>query len=641
MRRLTGTGAAALAAVILLTAAACSNGNKAGGGSAQRTIVLTFASQIGGGQPDQLVRFANEVARRSNGTIRIAFKGEWRANDPHQELDTIRDVKAGKVDLAWVGARAWDWVGVHSFDPLVAPLLIDSLPLEQKVFAAGIPQRMLPGIRPAGVVGIGVLPGPMRKVLGVHKRLVAPRDFRGVTFGVGGIIAAETMRALGARPRQLHSNPSLNGLGGIEEQMNAIEGNGHDATARFLSANLNLWPRPLVLFSSPKLFGSLTGAQRKALVAAAVAAVSEAMSASEAEDANNARLLCDRGKLAFLNLSDRQLLAMRQAVMPVYRRLDRDPSTRRTIRAIEALGQTAPGPQTLRCAPRSTSRSGAPTPLDGSWQMTVNQSQLIGNPAYGHPVSAQDVRLDIGTYRFVFRDGHVRQSLRGPAVGNPASDTGTFRVDGDLVTVHITGGHDAGETWSYRWSIYRDELTFRKPPANAPQGPPNPIFAPWHRVGSARATAPPSAASQARRLDGVYVVNVARGDLVRIGDVGDAIPENLGHYVYVFDNGRFAFTQEDAQACTWQYGRYSVRGKLTSWTFLDGGWTKSPNHAANKPGEFFKFKWSLFRDTLTLGPVAGATSPPPTYVDPWHRVSTHPSRSYLSKDCPPPKKALP
>jgi TRAP-type C4-dicarboxylate transport system substrate-binding protein len=641
MRRLAGIGAAALAVAILLLAAACSNGNKAGGGSANRTIVLTFASQIAGGQPDQLVRFANEVAKRSNGTIRIEFKGDWRANNPQQELATIRDVKAGKIDLAWVGARAWDWVGVHSFDALVAPLLIDSLPLEQKVFADRIPQRMLVGVRRAGVVGIGVLPGPMRKVLGVHKRLVAPRDFRGVTFGVGGIVAAETLRALGAHPRQLHSAPSLNGLGGIEEQMSAIEGNGHDAAGRFLSANLNLWPRPLVIFTSPKLLRSLTGAQRQALLAAAAAAVPTAMSASEAEDANSARLLCDRRKLAFLNLTDRQLQTMRQAVLPVYRRLGRDPGTRRTIRAIEALRQTAPGPRAIRCTLSSTSGPETATPIDGSWQMTVDQSQLIGNPAYGHPVTAGDVRLDIGTYRFVFRDGRVRQSLRGPAVGAPAGDTGTFRVDGDLVTIHITGGHDAGETWSYRWSIYRDELTFRKPPETAPQGPPNPMFAPWHRSSSAPTTAPRSGASQARQLDGVYVVNVARSDLARVGDVADAIPENLGHYVYVFDNGRFAFTQEDAQACTWQYGRYSVKGKLTSWTFIDGGWTKAPNRAANKPGEFFEFRWSLYRDTLTLGPVAGATSPPPNYVDPWHRVSTHPSRSYLSKDCPPPKAALP
>ena len=38
----------------------------------------------------------------------------------------IGDVEAGKADLGWAGSRAFDSVGVPSFDALHAPLLIDS-----------------------------------------------------------------------------------------------------------------------------------------------------------------------------------------------------------------------------------------------------------------------------------------------------------------------------------------------------------------------------------------------------------------------------------------------------------------------------------------------------------------------------------
>src|SRR5215468_9981707 len=132
MRCFVWIGAAALAAVVALTAAGCASGNKAGGASAgKRTIVLTFASQLSGEQPAELVSFAKEVAKRSGGTIRIEFKGGWDHGDRHQEIDTIRDVRAGRVDLGWVGARAWDWLGIHNFDPLIAPFLIDSYPLER------------------------------------------------------------------------------------------------------------------------------------------------------------------------------------------------------------------------------------------------------------------------------------------------------------------------------------------------------------------------------------------------------------------------------------------------------------------------------------------------------------------------------
>jgi hypothetical protein len=124
--------------------------------------------------------------------------------------------------------------------------------------------------------------------------------------------------------------------------------------------------------------------------------------------------------------------------------------------------------------------------IDGAWRVTLTKGQLLGSPAYGHPVTAQDVRPDVGTYHLVLRDGHFRASWVGPM--NDSRDTGTYVVKGDLVTFHITtahdvGGNDFGETWSYRWSVYRNELTFSRPPAGASVGPPNQLFAPWHRVG--------------------------------------------------------------------------------------------------------------------------------------------------------------
>src|SRR5438270_5350798 len=111
MQRFASVAVAALATAVLLWGTACSNATKSGGASEEPTIVLTFASEIATGEPQQLVRFASQVAKQSNGTIQIQFQGNWRAHDPNQELDMIRDVKTGKVDLAWVGARAWDSVG--------------------------------------------------------------------------------------------------------------------------------------------------------------------------------------------------------------------------------------------------------------------------------------------------------------------------------------------------------------------------------------------------------------------------------------------------------------------------------------------------------------------------------------------------
>jgi hypothetical protein len=75
-------------------------------------------------------------------------------------------------------------------------------------------------------------------------------------------------------------------------------------------------------------------------------------------------------------------------------------------------------------------------------------------------------------------------------------------------------------------------------------------------------------------------------------------------------------------------------------TFVDGGGI-APTGAVNKPGEFFRFGWSMYRDTLTLSAVRGAISPVNFRGRAWHRIGSTPSRRYFAKRCPPPAQALP
>ena len=159
--------AAVLAAsAIPLTACSGSRSDKAGGAEERDPVVLEFAS-FTSDIPPQLQEFAGEVARRSGGTLRIEFEPEWRVGDPDAERGTIEDVKAGKVDMAWVGARVFDRLGVRNFQGLLAPLLVDSYELEARVFESGIPADMLDGVGELGVVEIGVLPGQIQRLLGV------------------------------------------------------------------------------------------------------------------------------------------------------------------------------------------------------------------------------------------------------------------------------------------------------------------------------------------------------------------------------------------------------------------------------------------------------------------------------------------
>ena len=408
------TFAAVLAiAATALTACGGSDGDKAGGADKANPRVLTMAVPSGG--KEQVTVFADEVRRLSEGTLEIRFKERWRLGEPLYEAGTLEDVKAGKVDMAWVGARAFDTVGVKSFQALLAPLLVDSYALEAKVFEEGIPNEMLEAVEELDLVGIGVLPGPMRKVLGVSRPFVEPADFAGQVVGIqDSAVAKQTLDAVGSTPKSVPAEAPLDGLDAYEQQLASIAGNSYDANAKYVTSNLNLWPRPLVIVMGNKAYDSLTEEQQSVLRDAAEAAIPKALEASRAEDEEAVATLCRRG-MSFATASASDLAELRAAFEPVYAQLTSDPETRSYVDAIaeHQAGDRGVGrgaqlrfgrkeclhPQGSRKAfTRRPSR--APTTSAGGWRSEMHSRgvHVGGHRRQGDPPRAQ-------------RRGRVRRAL--------------------------------------------------------------------------------------------------------------------------------------------------------------------------------------------------------------------------------------
>jgi TRAP-type transport system periplasmic protein len=626
------TIAASVAAAAALAAAACgsSGPDRAGGTEKARPVVLTFAN--GNGDTIELDPFAAAVRRLSHGTIRIKFENDWRHGSTSYENGVIRDTAAGKADLAWSGARAFHDVGVTSFDALVAPLLVDSYALERRVLEdRAFVGRMLDGLKAADVVGLGVLPGPMRKPLGVAP-LVRPDDYRGRTIALNrSWVGAMTLRALGARPADLSRGGAIDRYDGVEQQIASIDGNQYDRVARYLTANVSLWPRPLVLFANRRALARLSASQRKALSEAARVALPATLAKDRSDEREAGANMCRRGT-PFLAATPDAVDELRAAVGPVYTALDRDPATRAAIARITAMRAEMPDAArsetpVCRTAPEVAASAKA-TPIDGVYRFhdTADDLRAAGTPE-------SDVNPEnYGSFRFVFDRGRwtMRQSSGDTAEG-------TYTVHGDTFTMITTAGTGGparskpGEQFTFRWSRFRDLLTL-KPVAGA-DSPVGLRVVPWRRIGAARHAAP--AGPTRTPVDGVWRMTSAADDFDQ-----DPGPSNWGRWTYVFDRGHFAITQHNPQACTWGYGSYTVKGNRVTWRFDNGGGL-SPDHAINKPGEQFTFAWSRFRDRLTLRPVRGAISPDNFRVHPLRAVSRTPARRYLDRRCGTPAAALP
>jgi TRAP-type C4-dicarboxylate transport system substrate-binding protein len=480
----------ALAALALGGCGGGGGGDKAGGSRVSKPTVLTFAN--GNGDPVELEPFAQAVEQRSGGTLRIAFKNSWRSGEREVERGLIRDVKAGKADLGWAGSRAFDDVGVSAFDALNAPLLVDTLPLEGAVLQSPLAGKMVAGLKPAGVTGLGILPGPLRRPLGVA-RLVRPRDYAGATIALApSQVGERTMKALGARGVLLPPMGSIKGYDGVEQQIASIAGNGYDSVASHLTANVALWPRPVVLIANSQALSSLTDRQRDALTGAAKAAFAATLAHQQRDDAESTAILCRRG-VTFETASKADVAALRRAVQPVYDRLGRNAETSAAIAKIQAMRADAgAAPDAPSCrgvakpqAPEGTAQAGKRTPLDGIWTVTTTRKEIAKTTDPGDLVSE-----NYGHWRYTLSRG--RMYYTQASEGHRRWTRATYTVKGRVLTFTVTSyGGDAphgaaektGEVFSFRWSRYRDRVSFG--PVAGAISPENFSLQPWRRVGDA------------------------------------------------------------------------------------------------------------------------------------------------------------
>jgi TRAP-type C4-dicarboxylate transport system substrate-binding protein len=352
----------AAAALLAMAAAGCGGASRdKAGGSRRKPVVLTLASHETGAEAPEWV---DAVKRLSNGSLRIEVKNSWRGSEVDYEKHTIADVRSGKVDLATIPARAYDTLGVRSFQALLAPFLIDSYALERKVLEGDVPSQALAGVKPLGVAGITLIPGGLQKILSVGEPMLAPSDYRGTKIGIRPSELAEgTFRALGAIPRDLAPGGDTLRLSGAEQDVSQIVANRYEAGTpdETLPINVNFWPRVVSIVMNDKTYFASSHQQREVLRNAGREALGPAMKRLAQDQDEALDVICDLPERDFLFLSATRsnLAALRRSVRPVYHELDRDPATRRAIKSITAMRKDVTPEPVPPCPGRPTRHASA------------------------------------------------------------------------------------------------------------------------------------------------------------------------------------------------------------------------------------------------------------------------------------------
>jgi TRAP-type C4-dicarboxylate transport system substrate-binding protein len=496
--RVRRAGAVVLAALALAGCGALA-GSKAGGPGAPVVLRMATVYGVPGFMPQVDPYLVSRVAKLSAGNVQIDMTYHVGEDTPGGEQQVVRDVAAGRYDLGVVGTRVFDTLGVDSFQALTAPMLIDSYPLERAVIGSGIPAQMMGSLDTLHVTGLGVLADGLRKPIAVRRPLLGPADWRGLTFAAfRSGESSEAIRALGAAPSEVSGTPLDQGLGngavgGFEKNL-LIYRLHLDLwkPARYVTANVNLWPQTLAVIGNPARLARLTSQQRAWLTEA----VREAAAGSTGLIDGDARLLpglCASG-IRFADASHADLAALQNAFASVYAQVERDPQIKEFIAEISRLKQQTPPGAALAIpggctgpAPGSAPGNGSPgagtkttqvTPLDGVWEVSYTRAEL----AAAHPDPSEVVPENYGSFTLTLRRGDFSST-------GPGALPGTYVVRGDTITFY-----QGQAIWRYRWSVYRQTLTFKKLGGQEPDcslsaslgqcEPTGFVVKPWRRVSA-------------------------------------------------------------------------------------------------------------------------------------------------------------
>ncbi len=488
--RLIGLAALALAAAATTLTAGCSGragANKAGGQGPPVVLRMADAYEPGLDLEPAVAYFVRRVRELSNGRLRIRVIDAWGGVRPGAEQQVVRSVAAGKADVAWVGTRIFDTLGLNSFQALTAPMLIDSYELERAVIASGIPAKMLDRLDELGVTGLGVLGNGLRKPIALRGPLLRPADWRGITFAAFRSRGqAEAIQALGAHTTDIWGSALQDAVGAHKvdgfEKHYFLWGLVIDPGAvPYVAANVNLWPETVALLANPERLSRLSDTQQGWLRKAAVDAASRSTSLFAREQPQIVRL-CKEGA-RFTNASPADLAAMRRAFAPVYASLERDPQTRDFIVRIEQLKRKTarePAPSIPpRCAGPAHARSEPaaarinPAVLNGVYRLALTDDEVR---ATGPPAAFS--RPSYGVITLTLRNGRYRFHPR-----TPPECTGTYALSANTVRFRFHPAAYCQGVVIARWSLDGGRLGLRVVSSTNPYDSVVWGGKPWEKIG--------------------------------------------------------------------------------------------------------------------------------------------------------------
>ena len=455
-------------AVAALATVGCGGGSgtdKAGGSGAAVTLRLATPDRAGLPGAKAIERFRDEVAKASDGAVRIKPVYEAGATAARFDQAVADLVRTGEAEMALIPARAWDEYGVTSLAALQAPFLIRHQAVLNEVVAGELAQPMMEGLGAFGVTGLALLPENLRHPFGYTRPLRAPRDFAGATIRAPRSKSSYALlRALGSKPvdvagEEFEQAVEAGRLAGVESAYELALSTVYGVPTA--TGNVTFFPKVNVLVANTSALGELPESARDALETAAARTLDWVKDTNK-DERDAALAYCGQGGrvVAASSANIERLVALSE---PVYTALEQDAATKRFIERIGAIAQEH-SPETVTCTPAAgatpseeggTASDTDPSVLDGIYRNSKTVQDFV---AAG--ISEAEAIDNHGVHTITLDGGRLEDTLTTESRPDPSAKgcTGTYRLSGD--TFIFTWDPDSGCTGDFTatWELSDGEL---------------------------------------------------------------------------------------------------------------------------------------------------------------------------------------
>jgi TRAP-type C4-dicarboxylate transport system substrate-binding protein len=562
------------------------------------TLRLAVADQPGRPSTPGVEAFVAAANELSGGSVTV--EPIWDAGVDTElgfEQGTAKRLVDGDVELALAASRAWEPVGIGSFRALQAPFLIDDDALAVAVAQSDAATGMLDSLSDHGLTGLALWPEDLRHpatILDCAEPIVSPEQFAGLTVRVAPSgVSYDLFETLGATP----TFDELDGCTIQATESGLTHGASLPSGVTF-TGDVTFFPKFQILAASSGVLARLSEEQRQAIRGAALAARDAAIGA-RVNDADAVDAWCAEGGRVVLAGPD-GVAAFQAAAQPVYERLSADPVAAEAIAAIRALKERIePAPSPIACgtapvpgAPLAAATG--PTPIDGTYVTHVSLEDLSSSPLLYDRGEINDENW--GDITLTLDSGSFALSLENPSGGYETS--GTYTVEGDLLTTWDPNACCPSTVFSWRWRLDGDTLYLTRDPAY--EGPTPWIINPWTRVPNEVAEPPAMSVDHGFPMpdtsgfsgdlppDGRYRVTADADELMAAGASPGYAADNAGTWTWTFTGNTWDQVGET------NHGPAQCSGTLTS----DGASVRMETTPGGTCGLDYEIVWRLDGDAF-------------------------------------------